>query len=110
MRFLVDAQLPPALARWLSAKGCPADHVADLGMEASPDRAIWEWASKEGVVIVTKDEDFAIWRIASSAKAPPVVWLRMGNTRRSELLERMEFLLPQVLAGLESGEALIEIR
>jgi hypothetical protein len=34
----------------------------------------------------------------------------MGNTRRSELLERMEFLLPQVLAGLESGEALIEIR
>jgi predicted nuclease of predicted toxin-antitoxin system len=59
---------------------------------------------------VTKDEDFAIWRIASSAKAPPVVWLRMGNTRRSELLERMEFLLPQVLAGLESGEALIEIR
>jgi predicted nuclease of predicted toxin-antitoxin system len=62
-------------------------------------------ASKEGVVIVTKDEDFAIWRIASNAKAPPVVWLRMGNTRRSELLERMEFLLPQVLAGLESGEA-----
>jgi len=110
MRFLVDAQLPPALARWLSAHGCPADHVADLGMEASPDRVIWEWASKEGVVIVTKDEDFAIWRIASSANVPSVVWLRMGNTRRSELLERMEFLLPQVLAGLESGEALIEIR
>ena len=79
-------------------------------MEASPDRVIWEWASKEGVVIVTKDEDFAIWRIASSARTPPVVWLRMGNTRRSELLERMEFLLPQVLAGLERGEALIEIR
>ncbi|HSM28057.1 MAG TPA: DUF5615 family PIN-like protein [Thioalkalivibrio sp.] len=35
MRFLVDAQLPPALARWLSAQGCPADHVADLGMEAA---------------------------------------------------------------------------
>jgi predicted nuclease of predicted toxin-antitoxin system len=110
MRFLVDAQLPPALARWLCDQGYPADHVADLGMEASPDRAIWEWASKEGVVIVTKDEDFAIWRIASSARTPPVVWLRMGNTRRSELLEQMEFLLPQVLAGLERGEALIEIR
>jgi predicted nuclease of predicted toxin-antitoxin system len=67
MRFLVDAQLPPALAQWLSAQGCPADHVADLGMEAAPDRVIWEWASQEGVAIVTKDEDFAIWRIASSA-------------------------------------------
>jgi len=63
-----------------------------------------------GVVIVTKDGDFAIWRIASSARTPPVVWLRMGNTRRSKLLERMEFLLPRVAAGLESGEALIEIR
>ncbi|AHE97518.1 DUF5615 family PIN-like protein [Thioalkalivibrio paradoxus] len=61
MHSLVDAQLPPALARWLSAQGCPADHVADLGMEASPDRVLWEWASKEDVVIVTKDEDFAIW-------------------------------------------------
>jgi len=28
----------------LSAQGCPADHVADLGMEESPDRVIWEWA------------------------------------------------------------------
>jgi len=110
MRFLVDAQLPPALARWLSAQGCPADHVADLGMDASSDRVIWEWASKEGSVIVTKDEDFAIWRIASSAGTPPVVWLRVGNTRRSELLERMELLLPRVLAGLGSGETLIEIR
>jgi hypothetical protein len=34
----------------------------------------------------------------------------MGNTRRSDLLERMELLLPRILAGLESGEALIEIR
>lgn len=110
MRFLVDAQLPPALARWLYAQGYPADHVVDLGMEGSPDRVIWEWASKEDVVIVTKDEDFAIWRIASSARTPSVLWLRMGNTRRSELLERMEVLLPQVLAGLERGEGLIEIR
>lgn len=46
MRFLVDAQLPPALARWLSAQGCPADHVADLGMEASRDRVIWNGLHK----------------------------------------------------------------
>jgi predicted nuclease of predicted toxin-antitoxin system len=51
MRFLVDAQLPPALARWLSAQGCPADHVADLGMAESPDRVIWEWASKDTISI-----------------------------------------------------------
>ncbi|AGA34482.1 hypothetical protein TVNIR_3506 [Thioalkalivibrio nitratireducens DSM 14787] len=62
------------------------------------------------MTIVTKDEDFAIWRITSSAGTPRVVWLRMGNTRRSELLARMEILLPRVLAALEGGETLIEIR
>jgi predicted nuclease of predicted toxin-antitoxin system len=37
MRFLVDAQLPPALARWLTAKGHDAVHIADLGMRAASD-------------------------------------------------------------------------
>ena len=40
MRFLVDAQLPPALALWLAAMGHEADHVADKGMQAASDAAI----------------------------------------------------------------------
>jgi predicted nuclease of predicted toxin-antitoxin system len=32
MRFLIDAQLPPALARWLSSAGHDAEHVADIGL------------------------------------------------------------------------------
>jgi len=43
MRFLVDAQLPPALARWLSGKGHEAEHVADRQMEAASDAAIWDF-------------------------------------------------------------------
>jgi predicted nuclease of predicted toxin-antitoxin system len=34
MRFLVDAQLPPALARWLAANGHTVEHVADHQLEA----------------------------------------------------------------------------
>lgn len=41
MRFLVDAQLPPALARWLASQGHQADHVGDLGLAAAMDRVIW---------------------------------------------------------------------
>ncbi len=40
MRFLIDAQLPPALARWLSGQGHEAEHVADRGMQAASDSAI----------------------------------------------------------------------
>lgn len=44
MRFLVDAQLPPALARWLTEQGHHAQHVADIGMMAATDNQIWQWA------------------------------------------------------------------
>jgi len=40
MKFLVDAQLPPALARWLVAKGHQAAHVADREMQAAADTVI----------------------------------------------------------------------
>jgi predicted nuclease of predicted toxin-antitoxin system len=55
MRFLVDAQLPPALARWLAAKGHEAEHVADRGMQAASDMAIWDKALATSATIVTKD-------------------------------------------------------
>jgi predicted nuclease of predicted toxin-antitoxin system len=59
VRFLVDAQLPPALARPLEAWGHVAEHVADLGIAAAPDHRVREYAAGVGAVIVTKDEDFA---------------------------------------------------
>jgi predicted nuclease of predicted toxin-antitoxin system len=42
VRFLVDAQLPPALARVLSEKGHEAEHVADLGLVSATDSKIWQ--------------------------------------------------------------------
>lgn len=75
MRFLVDAQLPPALARWLEERGHTAEHVADRGMAAADDRAVWEYALATGAVIVTKDEDFAMCRVLAS-EGPWVLWIR----------------------------------
>ena len=108
MRFLVDAQLPPALARWLAANGHTAEHVADRQLEAAPDSAIWDCALREAATIVTKDEDFAL-RKALSDTGPAVVWIRLPNTRRRELLARFESVLPDILSALERGEALIEV-
>jgi predicted nuclease of predicted toxin-antitoxin system len=39
MRFPIDAQLPPALARWLSDQGQVAEHVLDLSMATTSDAA-----------------------------------------------------------------------
>ena len=58
MKFLVDAQLPPALARWISSQSHQATHMFDLGFHTADDPVIWESARRENTVIISKDEDF----------------------------------------------------
>lgn len=108
MRFLIDAQLPSALARWLVAAGHEAQHVGDVGLGDAKDQAIWNYALGAGAVIVSKDEDFAQRKILEHA-GPVVVWIRLPNTRRRELLVWFEGVLPEILHALERGETLIEV-
>jgi predicted nuclease of predicted toxin-antitoxin system len=109
MRFVVDAQLPPALARALTSAGFPAVHVADIGLLTASDRAIWEFAASEHAAILTKDSDFAgLPRPGPSEVA--VIWLRIGNTAREPLVQWLLPLMPEIVAALEAGEALVEIR
>jgi predicted nuclease of predicted toxin-antitoxin system len=107
LRFLFDAQLPPALARQIESFGHVAEHVADCGLERAPDDDVRAYAERTGSVIVTKDEDFAIHRMLH--EGPAVVWVRIGNTRRAELLRRFESGFPQIIAALERREMLVEL-
>jgi predicted nuclease of predicted toxin-antitoxin system len=108
MRFLVDHQLPPALARLFVAHGHDAEHVSDVGMARSDDRLIWDRALATGAVLVSKDEDFALRRIHALA-GPQIVWIRRGNSSRRELLRWFEPLLPAILAALEREDSIVEL-
>ena len=76
--------------------GHSAEHVTDCGLATAPDDVIRSYAASTGAVIITKDEDF-------------VVWLRIGNTRRAELLRRMDVDFSSIVIALERGETLVEI-
>lgn len=110
MNRLVDNQLPTALARFLAERGLPCRHVADIGMAASDDRAIWRLAQDEKLVIVTKDEDFALLADREGGTAPQVVWVRLGNCRKTTLLAAFAAVLPNLKQLLEEGKSVIEIR
>ncbi len=69
---------------------------------------MWRLADRIGAVIVTKDEDFARLRTGNEG-GPQVVWIRLPNTRRVELLRWFEAALPEIKAALERGERLIEV-
>lgn len=109
MRFLIDAQLPPALARLLVEHGHQADHVNQIGPGDAPDRVLWRYALDHDAVIVTKDEDFADM-VAIGAEAPPVVWVRIGNTRSAALLTWFEPLIDDIVEMVDNGQRLIELR
>ncbi len=108
MQFLIDAQLPPALATWLSANGQTATHVITLGLERAGDQAIWDRARATKAIIITKDEDFAV-RKALQPDGPPIVWIRVGNTTNPELLVHLEKHWAAVLDALRRGDGLVEI-
>lgn len=108
MRFLVDANLPPALTGWLIGRGHTAVHVSETGNASRPDRAIWNEALAGEFVVVSKDEDFARRRSLTS-HGPPVVWIRLGNTRRAALLAHLDRVWPELEQALQRGEAVVEV-
>jgi predicted nuclease of predicted toxin-antitoxin system len=106
VRFLIDAQLPPSLAAILIAHGHDAVHLFDVAPINVGDVAVWELATRDGRVIVTKDEDFAT-RSKLGKAGPQVLWLRVGNCSKSELRAWLEPLLPSVVQALEQGDRLV---
>lgn len=109
MRFLVDAQLPPSLARWLGDHSLSAMPVRELGLRESDDGSIWNFATAGGWTVVTKDEDFVSKCIGNPA-APAVVWIRLGNCTNSVLFAWLETFIPEIVRRLKDGEKLIELR
>jgi predicted nuclease of predicted toxin-antitoxin system len=109
VKFLVDAQLPPALARWLCDAGCDAQAVRELGLREADDSAIWRHAEASGCVIVTKDDDFAL-RVQATQSGPSVVWLRAGNTSNAALRAWLIPKVPQIVTLIDQGSRLVEIR
>lgn len=48
MNFIIDNQLPVALARYLTAAGLSCIHVQDVKLDASEDIDIWLYAKERG--------------------------------------------------------------
>ncbi|HEY5565917.1 MAG TPA: DUF5615 family PIN-like protein [Gammaproteobacteria bacterium] len=109
MRFLIDAQLPPGLARLFITASQEAVHVTDVGLLTENDVEIGAYAAKAQMIIVTKDEDFVTMRRLSS-RAPKVVWVRIGNATSRALTMRMQPLMVEILAALAAGEEVVEVR
>lgn len=107
MKFLVDAQLPPALCGWLRERGHEAAHVFEIGMVAAGDAEIAAQAEANGAVLVSKDEDFVTLRLPDRFA---FLWLRCGNATNRALSVWLELRWARVERLLGEGERFVEVR
>ncbi len=109
MTLWLDAQLPPALAGWISGQfDINAVAVRDLGLRDAGDMEIFTAARKANAVVLTKDADFP-FLLAQNGAPPKVVWLTCGNTSNDNLKCILIGKLPAVLKLLNAGEEIVEI-
>jgi predicted nuclease of predicted toxin-antitoxin system len=108
VKILIDAQLPPGLKVMLAAAGHEANHVVDVGLRDADDAQVWEYAVREGIAILRKDEDFAA-RHVCEPHGPTIIWLRVGNCSRAALVRWLTPLLASIEALVAAGESVIEV-
>ncbi len=101
MRLLFDESLSHRLVDRLSDVFPGSQHVRDLGMKASPDRAVLAYAALNDLVVVTKDADFDDIALLEVSGAR-VVRLDLGNCTTSDVeraLRVAEVSLPELLVS-----------
>ena len=109
MILWIDAQLSPALARWISETfGAAAHAVRDLELREAKDLVIFHAAREAAAVVMSKDSDFVVI-LERFGPPPQVLWVTCGNTSNARMREILLKSFPEARARLEQGEPLVEI-
>ena len=85
MKLLFDENLSPKLPESLATQFPGSVHVRDCGLKGAADESVWEYARSRDFVVVSKDSDFYEHSLLYGAP-PKLVWLRIGNCTRAELI------------------------
>ena len=80
MKLLLDQNLSHKLCQRLHDVFPDSQQARLAGLAEADDFAIWEFAKKHDLIIVTHDADF--YELSSLYSHPPkVIWLRCGNQK-----------------------------
>ena len=96
MKLLFDENLSPKLPNRLSDLFPNSLHVRNVGMKATIDPTVWDYAKNNDLMIVSKDADMHDLSIIFG-NPPKVIWLRLGNCSTLQV----ENLLRRELCSIE---------
>jgi predicted nuclease of predicted toxin-antitoxin system len=102
MKFLIDAQLPRRMAKWLNDMGYDSLHTLDLpNANRSTDDQILEAAARDDRIVVTKDADFVAGHVLLG-KPPKLLLSSTGNIANRELEQLFIPLIPTLAAEFQN--------
>jgi predicted nuclease of predicted toxin-antitoxin system len=102
MKFLVDAQLPVRLARFLQNAGYDTIHTRDLPEHnATPDAVINLISIQDQRIVITKDFDF-VQSLLLQNQPYKLLLITTGNIKNSELESLFANHLKQLTELFES--------
>jgi predicted nuclease of predicted toxin-antitoxin system len=109
VKFLIDNQLPRALAEHLQARGQDCQHVLETGLADASDISICRYCEAQERILISKDEDFLY--LANHPKSKiKLVWVRLGNCRTAALLAAFDQFWPTIESCFAAGDRIVEIR
>ncbi len=103
MKFLIDAQLPKAIALFLRERGFDAIHTLDLPKKnVTDDLQINQISLAERRIVISKDSDFYD---SYTAKQEPykLLYLTMGNISTKDLIEIFDANFLLIIHSLQNG-------
>jgi predicted nuclease of predicted toxin-antitoxin system len=106
MKRLIDMNLSPRWASFLTAQGVEAVHWSTLGPASAPDADIMAYASTHDFVVFTHDLDFSAILAATQGEKPSVVQIRSDDVRPEAVGRQVIAALRQMEAELEQGALL----
>ncbi len=97
MKLLFDENLSPKLPSLLATHFPGSSQVRECGLLGQTDEDVWESASTNGFTIVSKDSDFQ-QRSLLCGHPPKIVWLRIGNCTRQQVVQLITTHAPDIHA------------
>lgn len=108
MKFLVDAQLPLQLVRWMRGQGHDAVHTKDLPEgNRTEDQEINRISQREERTVVTKDADF-VDTLLLQQTPHRLLLISTGNISNAELLKLVEDNHDSIVSALQHA-AFVEL-
>jgi predicted nuclease of predicted toxin-antitoxin system len=100
--LLFDQNLSFKLCKMLAGEFPGCQHVRDAGLSDADDADVWNHAAANGLMIVSKDQDFR-QRAMLFGPPPKCIWIRLGNCSTADIARLLE-RRAGIIRGFQSGE------